>query len=248
MSRMKLLVLGVLGVIVAFAVASSSASAVVFTLTTKKCEAPTTTTTICWALFEKEELFELEGEQSFTGTYSAEVAGEENLLAAKFGEEEVHILCTGATSSGTVLQPEPLKVAPVIHGELVSTGCTLLEPVGKKCSIPPTLTTNEIEGVAGASSEEVLFQPGPTDGGIFIGIKFSNNGSEKCPTAIFGTQNVKGSQLCLWPHHEEDLQTQLLFCEAAGSTLTLGGNKAEFLQAQEITLVGLNDFWDIVLA
>jgi hypothetical protein len=248
MSRMKLLVLGVLGVVVAFAVASSSASAVVFELTTKPCLEPNTTTTICWALFEKEELFELKGEQSFTGTYSAEVTGEENLLAAKFGEEEVHIVCAGATSSGTVEQQKPLEVAPVIHGTLTSTGCKLLEPVAKKCAMSETLTTNEIEGVVGASPEEVLFQPAPKDNGIFIVIAFANNGAEKCPTAIVGTQNVKGSQLCLWPHHEEDLQIQLLFCETAGSKLTLGGNKAEFLQAQDITLVKLEDFWDIVLA
>jgi hypothetical protein len=248
MSRMKLLVLGMLAVAAVFAAATSSASAVVFELTDVPCIEPRTTTTICWALFEKEELFELKGEQSFTATYSAEVSGEENLLAAKFGEEEVHVVCTGATSSGTVLQPKPLEVAPVWHLTLIMTGCKLLEPLGKKCKVSETLTTNEIEGVVGASSEEVLFQPGPTTAGLFIGIAYSNNGSEKCPTAIVGTQNVKGSQICLWPHHEEDLQTQLLFCETTGSKLTIGGNRAEFLIAKEVTLVGLNDFWDIVLA
>jgi hypothetical protein len=248
MSRIRLLALGMLGVVVACAAAASSASAVVFTLTDEPCRSPDTTHTICWALFEKEELFELSGEQSFTGKYSAEVTGEENLLAAKFGEEEVHIVCIGASSSGTASQTLPLVRAPVFHGTLISTGCKLLETVGKKCVVKEELVTNEIEGVAGASSEEELFQPAPGTGGIFIGIAFANNGAEKCPTAIVGTQHVKGSQLCLWPHHEEDLQTQLLFCETAGSKLTLGGNKAEFLQAQEITFVGLNDFWDIVLA
>jgi hypothetical protein len=249
MSRMKLLALSMLTVAAVFAAASSSAAAVVFELTPTPCLEPNTTTTICWALFEKEELFELKGEQSFTAKYSPEVAGEENLIAAKFGEEEVHIVCSGATSSGIVEQKKPLEVAPIWHvTALILTGCKLLEPIGKKCKVEETLTTREIEGAVGASPEEVLFQPAPSAAGIFIGIAFGNNGSEKCPSVIAGTQNIKGSQLCLWPRHEEDLQTQLLFCETAGSKLTFGGNKAEILIAKEVTLVGLNDFWDIVLA
>jgi hypothetical protein len=249
MSRVKLLMLGVLAVAAVFAATASSASAVVFELTEKPCLEPNTTTTICWALFEKEELFELKGEQSFTGKYSAEVSGEENLLAAKFGAEEVHINCLGATSSGIVLQPKPLEVAPVINvTSLISTECKVLEPIGKKCKVEETLVTNAIEGVVGTGPETVLFQPAPADAGIFIPITFSNNGAEKCPTAIVGERQVKGEQVCLWPHHEEDLQTQLLFCETAGSELKFAGNVAEFLQAQEITLVKLEDFWDIVLA
>jgi hypothetical protein len=249
MSRFRLLVLGVLAVGVVFAVAAASASAVVFELTTTKCVAPEKTTTICWAPSPTGELAELKGEQSFTGAFSAEVTGEETLLGAKFGTEEVHDTCTGATSLGTVLQTKPLEVAPV--GDvtaLILTGCKVLEPLGKKCRIEEELRTNAIEAVVGASPEEVLFQPAPSAAGIFIGIKYSNNGSETCPAVIVGTQNIKGSQLCLWPHHAEDLATQLLFCETAGSKLTEGGNTLEFLQAQEITLVGLNNFWDIVLA
>jgi hypothetical protein len=94
----------------------------------------------------------------------------------------------------------------------------------------------------------VLFQPAPGTGGIFVEVAFANNGSEKCPTAFVGIQNIRGAQVCLWPHHEEDMQTQLIFCEATGSRLTPGGMKVEFLIAKEVTLVGLNDFWDVVLA
>jgi hypothetical protein len=247
MSRIRLLVLGVLAVGVVFAVAAASASAVVFSLEITECTG-STTTTICWAEKTTSELLELKGEQSFTGTYSAEVTGEENLLAALFGTEEVHITCTGATSSGTVLQKNPLVEGPVVDAtSLISTGCKVLEPIAKKCKVEEELVTKPIEGVVGASPEEVLFQPTPADKGIFITITFANN-TETCPAAIVGPQNVKGSQLCLWPHHAEDLATQLLFCETAGSKLTLGGNTAEFLQAQEITFVGLNNFVDIVLA
>jgi hypothetical protein len=171
------------------------------------------------------ELLELKGEQSFTGKYSEEVSPEETLLGAKFGAEEVHITCTGATSSGTVLQTNPLVEGPLaVSAALISTGCKLLEPVGKSCLVEEEFKTNPIEGVVGTSPEEVLFQPAPGDAGIFISIKYSNNGAETCPTAITGTQNIKRSQLCLWPHHAEDLATQLLFCEAAGSKLTEGGN------------------------
>jgi hypothetical protein len=248
MSRFRLVVIGVLAVAAVCAMAVSSASAVIFELTTVRCVAPEDTTTICWALFTGEELFELKGEQSFTGEYSAEETGEENLLAAKFGEEEVHITCTGATSKGTVLQPKPLEVAPVIVGVVVSTGCKVLEPLGKKCDVPETLTTSEIEGVVGPTDEEVVFSPSPADLGVFIAITFTNNGTETCPAAIKGERKVTGSQACLWVKPTEDLEKHLLWCQTAGSKLKFSGNAAEFLQSQQITLVKLEDFWDIVIA
>jgi hypothetical protein len=246
MSRIKVVGLGVLAAAVS-AVAASSASAVVFELTSVACLPPETTTTICWASSETGELFELKGEQSATMEFSAEESGEETLLAAKFGEEEVHITCTNVTGTGTFAQSKPLEVAPVIHGFIQLTGCKLLEPLGKKCKVPTELKTSEIEGVVGTTSEEVKFSPAPSAAKVFITIAVSNNGTESCPIAIAGSRNVTGSQVCQWVNHAEDLLAQLRWCKPTGSAVELGGNKAEFLLALDITLTGLEDYWDIII-
>jgi hypothetical protein len=244
MTRVKLTLLSVFAVVVVCAVSASAASAAIFELTEVECKEPKTTTTICWATSETGPLLELKGTQTFAGVRGEEETGEETLLLAKFGELEVHINCTGATSSGTVSQLKPLEVAPVIRGKIVFTGCKVLEPTGKKCKSPETLETLEIEGTAGTSAEETVFAPAPESKEKFIEFALTNS-TEECPPTVAGNKSVTGTQICNWPNHATDLLEQLLWCLTTGSKLKYGGNAAEFLLDQTITLTGLEDWWDI---
>lgn len=238
MSRIRLSVLGALVVFVVGAIAASSASAA-FVLTATNCEG--TVVTACYATTnEGATLFEFSGEEA---TSAKNVAGQEVLLQAILGEE-VHIVCTASSATGTLVQPAALA-GPVTEagGVITFTGCSLLEPLAKKCKVPAELKTKAIKATFPTTGETEYSAEGGT---IFIEIPFTNNGTETCPATIKGTQPVTGTQKCTNVEPEVDRAEGEQKCEEGGSNLKLGGSAAKFLLVQKVKLVNAtDDFWSI---
>jgi hypothetical protein len=241
MSRSKLSLSAVLVVFVVSAITAGTASAE-FTLTAVKCEG--TVVTLCYSTTEGGTLFEFEGSQSVLANLET---GTELLIAAKFGTEEVHVVCTGATAEGgEFLQASPLvTVGTVDIPSPTFTGCALLEPLAKKCKVPTTLSTNAITGTPSSTEVgDVLFKP--TSGTVFIAIVLENNGTETCPATLKGTKSVTGEQLCSLIAPETDKTLHTLECLESGSKLKFGENAAELKLSLDVVLAEPNtDLWSL---
>lgn len=236
MSRIKLTMVTVLAVMAASTAYTSVAAAVEFELTSTACGTGSIVTA-CWSKEATSELFEFKGEESFTATL---VKGTETLLQSKFGESEVHIVCTGATATGTFLQHEPLVAALTADGVVITfTGCALLAPLSEKCKVPTELKTKAISGTF-PSPSETKFKP--ESGEIFIEIDFTG---EKCPETIAGEQPVKGEQTCTNVSIETPAKEHEQTCVESGSKLKLGKNEATFKLATDVKGSDQTDFGDI---
>jgi len=207
------------------AVAATGASAA-FTLSTDTCSSAEPFTALC------DESTALTGTETFAGGL---VAGAATLLAAKFGAEEVHIECTGATVAGTFTATPLTANVKVTKLVITFTGCAVLEPLGKKCSVSSTLTTNSVQGEITGTGSEDKFEPEPP-ATVFIPITFSNS-TETCPATIKGTKNVTGSQKCVNVEPEVFAVEKEISCLESGSSLKLGENAAEFKLPVKIHLV-----------
>jgi hypothetical protein len=238
----------VVSIVAAFsAVAASSASAVVFTLSTLPCTEGTNVA-LCWqesaakpecnpAL--KATLCELIGEQSETvsgGLLSLTVLGSPNIV----------IECTASTGKGTIVQLEPLvagKHTTIVGGVILYEGCkiTSTEELAKKCKVPAERETKPIKGELQTQTELLLE---PATGTVFIEIPFENNGTETCPTAVKGARNVTGKQLVtiLNPEIHELTKTGETVVE---SELELFSDKADLKQPLTLSFTGLEDLVDI---
>jgi hypothetical protein len=223
MSRIKLAMLAAFAVLALSAIGASGASAA-FTLSTDTCPVAAAKTALC------DEAFALTGTEAFAGSLVKE---KETLLLAHFGELEVHIECTGATVTGNFTST-PLTTNVLVSGMVIKfTGCTLLEPLAKKCTVSTELTTNAIKGEITSASED-KFEP--ETGTVFIPITFGNS-TETCPATIKGTKNVTGSQKCTNVEPEVFAVEKEISCLEAGSALKIGENAAEFKLPVNIHLV-----------
>jgi hypothetical protein len=253
MFKAKSRLLGVLGVLVVFAisaVATSSASAT-FSLETTACGTGTIVN-LCWESAEKgASLKQLKGEEEFLIL----LASGDVHLTATLGTLVVEILCKdtiGLTGGATedefllILQPSPLVANSTIDATLLFIECTLEGALGVKCLVPVEKETFELSGTVEEGSENnILFKP-VVAGGPFIEIPFTNNTPETCPATIKGTKKVTGEQLCTWSTTEkpvlEDLEEHLLVCGA--SELLFAEQPATFTADYEIALEN-EPFWAI---
>jgi len=243
MSRLKLGALGVLVAAAIFAVSglAASAASAAFTLTSTKCSGGTSII-FCWAATATSELFELEGEEEFEALNDEP----EVLLSATLGGESVHIVCTDAHAApgvnNLIIQTEPLGTGAnknySVKAKIKFTGCTLLEPLAKKCSIPAEKETNALTGTP-LSAADVDFTAA-----TLIEIPFTNNGTETCP--VPGNKKVTGTQLCEFTNPGTDEAVHLLICLEA-SELLLAEQPASLLTTLEVKPANLGtDLWDIV--
>jgi hypothetical protein len=208
---------------------ASTASAAVWTLSTQPCNGAIWNW--CWVNTTNER-FELTGTQSFTSETKLEF-----LLLWRPVGEEVHVDCTLVISeAGFWMQPEPLVRRGTITAlVLIQSGCGLLEPLSKKCSIPAELKTHELDGTIGEKGE-IEFKP--ASGEALLEVTLSG---EACP--LKGTDAVDGSQVCKLAKAAEETpaEKQELDCEPSGSKLKVGGSAAEFLLTTTISFPGLNN-------
>lgn len=234
--------LDILGMLAAVAVSAAGASSAVaaFVLTGTSCTGGAVITA-CYATTEKgATLFEYSGEEPYTGKNDP-ISEHPLLLAITLGEE-VHIECTAATTAGTLEQAANLTApALIMKTALTFTGCALLEPLGKKCTVPATLVTKPLEGTY-LTPQDVDFA---AENGPFIELLFSNNGTEICPATIKGGQPITGTQLCEATAVEEDLAEHLEVCNEEGSELKLSGSPVKFLGAFLTKLTNTTDFSSI---
>ena len=216
-----------------------------FVLTTIACE--TGLPSFCYENTESKKLFALEGEEPVLGSL---VAGGETLFAEKFGEEEVHIACTATDFHGTAVQTKPLVQAGALHGVVLTfSGCSLLEPLGKKCSVPAEIKTNAMTGTLAEESPVAKVSISVTEGTTWFELAFGNKGVETCPAIIKGTKKVTGKVVCQNIEPEVAATEHEISCEPAGSELKLGENTCEFLMQVLVHFEHLTgEKWDISLS
>jgi hypothetical protein len=240
--KLRLLLLSVLAMLGVGVVTASSASAA-FTLKPEKCTEGKTS--VCWdETSEGVNLRELSGEQEILFTLKPGTMS----IYKEETKPSVELLCTEGVELGkesVILQAELLvKETTLDITSIIFKGCKADTPVN--CTIPATLTTNPITGMAvnqAAALEGILFKPTAGENANFIEIKFIG---EEC--LLKGVQAVKGSQIGLFPTDDVDLTTQELKTEASESKLFFGPEaaKATLELSLEVTLPGLGDPWDIV--
>jgi hypothetical protein len=133
------------------------------------------------------------------------------------------ITCTGVSSSNSEFENvEPGGVPGVLgHGKLQFTGCSMPEPSGSGCTVPATLETNEMN----SSTKEMTTTYKPAAGLEEKVITFTISGCTGGFAALNGSKSVKGSASAVT---EESLPISEMFNESSGSSLTFGGQAAQF--------------------
>jgi hypothetical protein len=239
MKTLNALLGGAVVTVLAALTVSATASAT-FTLSSEKCGEGKVS--VCYDEAEKgTNLRELVGEEAFEGKALAGAALESTFNK---GAVPVTVLCENAkTKEGKLTQTEPLVAITHISVVFTPEGCKSVAP--KNCTIPATLTTTPLTGVAAGAkaSEGILFKP--TTGATFEEIKYTG---EEC--LLKGTQNVSGEQICFWLTPTEDLKEQELSCEKVASKLFFAATKEPATWEIEVAIkwVTLTDPWDIELS
>jgi hypothetical protein len=212
------------------AVGASSASAVVFTLTTTLCTGGTNVA-LCYSTTANPETLELIGEQSET------VEG--GLVVFTINTEPVQkIECESSSGSGTIFQKEPLVAGKktTLKGFLKYKGCVLVTEPNKKCIAQKENETTELEGTL---ETETTLALKPASGTTFIEIEYTNNGTEKCPATFLGKHAVTGTQTVEILKASTPEETKK--GKAVGKTLKFFSSTAELSQELTLTFTGLSD-------
>jgi uncharacterized cupredoxin-like copper-binding protein len=209
------------------AISASSASAAVFTKTTKACSGGSNIA-LCYETASKEKLI-LEGEQSET------VAGGTVVFTVN-SEPAQKIECTTSKGSGTIFQKEPTVAGKktTLKGTLTYEGCKLTTEPSKKCVVNVTNTTKALLGTLETGSTLKLV---PETGTVFIEITYSNNGTETCPATFKGTHAVTGSQTV--EINNPTVAEETKSGKAIGETLEFFSSKAKLSQELTLTFTGL---------
>jgi hypothetical protein len=216
-----------------------------FSLSTIACE--TGLPSFCYENTESKKLFALEGEEPVLGGL---IAAGETLFAEKFGTEEVHLACTATDFHGTAIQTKPLVEAGALHNvALTFSGCSVLEPLGKKCAVPAEIKTNALTGTLGEESPVAKTMLSVTVGTTWFEVAFVNNGAETCPITLRGTKKITGKVVCQNVEPEVAATEHEISCEPAGSELKFGENTCEFLMQVLVHFEHLTgEKWDISLS
>jgi hypothetical protein len=228
-----------LGLLMALCLSAPAASAS-FKVTEKACEG--TIPTLCIEKEGTKKSFEAEGTETYVGKL---VAGTKASLKTMLGGEEIHIECGKDESTGQIVQLEPLvKAVESREGVLHFSECSILGSLGKKCTVPPKLSTNNLLGI---TIDEMPLKAGivrAESGTNIIVINFQNNGFEKCPATILGLHPVTGEDLCITSEAETPLVIHTGECTAEGSIGKLffaaAENPAVFEALAEVELSGGN--------
>jgi len=203
------------------AVAVSSASAAVFSLSKIACSGGSNVA-LCYET--SKEKFELTGEQ-------AELVEGGAVDFTILTTPQQIILCAKSEGTGTLIQKEPLVAGKktTLKGKLAYLECKLDTEPAKKCVVN---VNNETTLLLGTLESEKELKLVPAEGTVFIEITYSNNGTETCPVTFKGTHAVTGTQAVeiLSPGTAEATKKG----DATGETLEFFSVKAEL--EQELTM------------
>jgi hypothetical protein len=232
MSRTKLTVLGLLAVIAVAVVASASA-----TEPPKKCGLKVEKTPVYCV-----EGFQLENAKGESAPASVSGTNGVSILKATVASVKAEIECKKGKSTGFIED----GFSGTVGKSTASTTfeeCKLLKPTN--CKLPTSgekITTTNLMGELALIAGRVEDKVEPKEGAGFAGVSIEGK-DESCVIAEVGrpqTFNITGSQLCEFDEStllaETNSLTHKIICKTSGSSLKLGGNKAEMTSESTIGL------------
>jgi hypothetical protein len=232
MSKIRLLMISVLGVLVLGAVASTVASA----QPTATCT-PSGTKTLTMACIETLSatllVLGLPAAESIEVLSKKEAGTGSKLVTPSLSSTE--ITCTEAANTGT-LDGNPTTSAELLKLVVVFTGCTVPSPAG--CSIMGgTITTKSLDAVPSNEEGDLIFLPETAP--VFA--EFTVAG-ESCAIALAGAK-VEGTVLGLVLEPETDKEIHLIDFEASGGENLLFEKKASELTLTEEVFLDKPSLW-----
>jgi hypothetical protein len=219
MSRVRLMLLGLLAAVAVYAVGPAAASA-----EQKKCKAGLPHLVFCY-----DNGVEI-------GTPVQAVAGLSglSLLAATVGGTEVKIHCKKDDFSGE------LELLGKNKGEILFLECKLVKPT--TCTLTATEETdihvNVLSQLVGAAGAPEVNFAGAGAGEKFVEITLTG---ASCPEGLSKTFEVTGNYTCELPKGEESLVEHEVVCKKmVGLKLKFGANEATFSSTANIHLATTN--------
>lgn len=219
MPKIKLVVLGALVVLAASAVVTASASASTHAFwDCQKTGGP-------WKNSQCTE----KGPPNEWGTKEiletkAEGSSEASTLASTIAGLKIAVECKKDKFTATLEKEGKSK------GEVTFEECKMVGSEFATCEVPNIKFSFKDKLVAGPEDE---FEP--TSGTTFVEIRINT-------CALKGTYPAKGTQICKLPNAGQAKIVHEVECTPAGSSLTLGKEKAEFTSTERVHLVSEADW------
>jgi hypothetical protein len=221
------------------ALAATTASAAVFSLTSVACSGGTNVA-VCYEGTDpagKVGSWELSGKQSITTE-----GGPSRLVIPTL--ETLTIACTSNQSGETpvITQNSPLGngKTTISGGDLVFKGCALTAPASaaEKCVIPKEKETVPIVGTLESGTEVKIV---PASGTTFIELPFTSKSTLTCPAAFIGNLKIRGSQVVTIVSPAAPEKTKRGDAVAKSGLFYGESNAAELTGEITLTFTGLED-------
>jgi hypothetical protein len=242
MSRTRLILLGLLAVLAVSLVASASAVE-----PPAKCGGTVVTTPdYCVAGFELENAKGEPIPEKFEGTNNGA-----SILKATISMVKAEIKCEAGKSKGTIEDGAAGTVGKSVVTDTFET-CKMIKPTNCKLTAADEveIKTSELKGELGLTAGRIEDKLEPKESAAFAGIGIEGKESS-CVIAEVGipkTFSVTGSQLCEVDSGnaaaETEATTHKIICKNAGSSLKVGGNKAEMTSEATVKLT-LGKNWSV---
>lgn len=186
-----------------------------------------------------------------------EGTGGVSILKATVASTPAEVECLKNKSVGSI-EGGAAGTAGKSKTTIIFEGCKLLAPTNCKLTAADTkeIETTELKGELVLTGSKVEDKLEPKSGAAFAGISIEGKEAKEpvCAIAEVGkpkTFNVTGSQLCEVNAGKAEAETETekhkLICKDAGSSLKLGGNKAEITDEATVELSGVkaHDSWSV---
>jgi hypothetical protein len=234
MSRTRLILLGVLAVLAVGVVASASATEPPVKCGGKVGKVPD----YCVVGFELENAKGEPVSEKFEGTNGP------SILKATIASTTAEIKCEKGKSTGSIED----GAAGTVGKSTTTTafeGCKLLKPANCKLTAAgeKEIETTELDGALALTAGRVEDKLEPKEGAAFAGISIEGKESS-CVIAEVGKPksfNVTGSQLCEVDKSNAETEAEAIahkiLCKTSGSSLKIGGNKAEMTSEATVKLI-----------
>lgn len=241
-TRTRLILLGLLAAAVAVGVVASSSGA--------EPPPPSSCTTVTTA-----PAYCIAGVPLVSASEEVEGTGGISILKATVSSTTAEVECQKNKSSGFIeggvagaLGKSKTTITFEVCKLLTPTNCKLTAADAKE------IETTELMGELELSGGKILDKIEPKTGAAFAGISIEGKETKE-PTCVIAevgrpkTFNVTGSQLCEVNASKAEAETETekhkLICKDTGSSLKLGGNKAEVADEATVELSGAkaHDSW-----
>jgi hypothetical protein len=145
-------------------------------------------------------------------------------LAVTVSEVKFKISCTGESGSGEIENTGTGTGSQIIGSGIVVSyeGCTVVEPAGKGCAVPSTITTNSMNAETPKETMKTVYSP--TTGETFFTIVVSGCTAE----ALNGSKPVTGTEASIVETATPKVQE---FTASSGSALKIGGSAATLISS-----------------